>query len=105
MDSFEFSLKPLKNPILPKRRHSFHSVYIPKDRTSYVRNVRNFGWFEFFRKVSIFMIGKVQIFRKCKKLDIEISISYTLGAIPANVVVIYTDVKRNAKERFNQDKR
>jgi hypothetical protein len=35
-------------------------------------------WFEFFNKVGIFMIGKDQIFRKCKKPDIEIFISYTL---------------------------
>ena len=34
--------------------------------------------FEFFNKVGVFMIGKAQIFRKCKKPDIEIFISYTL---------------------------
>ena len=35
-------------------------------------------WFEFLNKVRIFMIGKAQIFRKCKKPDIETLISYTL---------------------------
>jgi hypothetical protein len=33
---------------------------------------------KFFNKVGIFMIGKDQIFRKCKKTDIEIFIAYTL---------------------------
>ena len=35
-------------------------------------------WFEFCNKVGIFMIRKNQIFRKRKKPDIEIFISYTL---------------------------
>ena len=47
-----------------------------QNRTLIVK-LTNF-WFEFCNKVGIFMIRKDQIFRKCKKPEIEIFISYTL---------------------------
>ena len=47
-----------------------------QNRTLIVK-LTNF-WFKFCNKVDIFMIRKDQIFRKRKKPDIEIFISYTL---------------------------
>ena len=102
VDSFEFSSKFLKNPILYRRPYIVFIVFtyrkIALCHTAYVLtgrwNAKNFAslwsqnltlivkltnfWFEFFNKVGIFMIGKDQIYRKCKKPDIEIFIAYTL---------------------------